>query len=227
MKRLFIVILIPLLTMSLAAAAKIVFEKTELSFGEVESGKVVDLEFKFKSTGDETLVIKNIGSSCGCTVPKVDKKEYKPGEEGTIPLQFFSKGYTGEVIKTISVSTNDQESKIVRLQIKGNVTLKDFAAVEIIGPDEIEFKDVAMGKKYTQIFKFKNSGTIELRLVEVSLVPELSVEFSKKILAPSEIGEIILTFKPLEVGRFAGFPRIRTNAYRERTLIFKVKAEVK
>ena len=228
MKRLFIMILVPLLAVTLAANAKITFEKTELDFGELESGKVVDLEFKFKNTGDETLIIKNISSSCGCTVTKVDKKEYKPGEEGTIPVKFFSQGYNGQVTKTITVSSNDAENVYTRLKIGGNVVLKDFAAWEIVGgSDRLDFKEVTLGQKYTEKIKLKNTGTIDLRIIEVTHAPELSPEFNKKVLAPDEEGEINIAFKPMQAGRFAAFMRIQTNAYRQRSVIIKVSADIK
>jgi len=228
MKRLFIMILVPLLAVTLAATAKITFEKTELDFGELESGKVVDLEFKFKNTGDETLIIKNISSSCGCTVTKVDKKEYKVGEEGTIPVKFFSKGYNGPVTKTITVSTNDTENVYTRLKIGGNVVLKDFAAWEIVGgSDRLEFNEVKLGQKYTEKIKIKNTGTIELRIIEVTHAPEISPEFSKKVFAPNEEGEIGIVFRPMEAGRFAAFMRVQTNSYKQRSVIIKVNAEIK
>lgn len=227
MKRLFIMILVPLLTVTLAATAKITFEKTELDFGELESGKVVDLEYKFKNTGDETLIIKNISSSCGCTVTKVEKKEYQPGEEGTIPVKFFSRGYNGKVTKTITVATNDPDNVYTRLKVMGNVVLKDFAQWEILGADRLDFSEVALGQKYTEKIKFKNTGTIDLRIIEVSHAPEISTEFNKKVLAPDEEGEVNIVFRPMQVGRFAAFMRIRTNAYRQRSVIIKVNAEIK
>jgi hypothetical protein len=228
MKRLFIMILVPLLAVTLAATAKMTFEKTELEFGDLESGKVVDLEFKFKNTGDETLIIKNISSSCGCTVTKVDKKEYKPGEEGTIPVKFFSQGYNGQVTKTITVSSNDEENVYTRLKIAGNVVLKDFAAWEIVGGnDRLDFSEVALGQKYTEKIKLKNTGTIDLRIIEVTHAPEISPEFNKKILAPDEEGEINITFKPMQAGRFAAFMRIQTNSYKQRSIILKVSADIK
>lgn len=227
MKRLFILILVPLLTVTLAATAKITFEKTELDFGELESGKVVDMEYKFKNTGDETLIIKNISSSCGCTVTKVDKKEYQPGEEGVIPVKFFSRGYNGKITKIITVATNDPENVYTRLKVMGNVVLKDFAQWEIIGADRLDFSEVALGQKYTEQIKFKNTGTIDLRIIEVTHAPEISPEFNKKVLAPDEEGEVNIVFKPMQVGRFAAFMRIRTNAYKQRSVIIKVSAEIK
>ena len=227
MKRLFIMILVPLLTVTLAATAKITFEKTDLDFGELESGKVVDMEYKFKNTGDETLIIKNISSSCGCTVTKVDKKEYQPGEEGTIPVKFFSRGYNGKVTKTITVATNDPENVYTRLKVMGSVVLKDFAQWEIIGSDRLDFSEVSLGQKYTETIKFKNTGTIELRIIEITHAPEISPEFNKKVLAPDEEGEVSIVFKPMQVGRFAAFMRIRTNAYKQRSVIIKINADIK
>jgi hypothetical protein len=221
-------ILVSLLAVTLAASAKITFEKTELEFGDLDSGKVADLEFKFKNTGDETLIIKNISSSCGCTVTKVDKKEYKPGEEGTIPVKFFSQGYNGQVTKTITVSSNDAENVYTRLKIGGNVVLKDFAAWEIVGgSDRLDFSEVALGQKYTEKIKHKNTGTIDLRIIEVTHAPEISPEFNKKVLAPDEEGEINIAFKPMQAGRFAAFMRIQTNSYKQRSIIIKVSADIK
>lgn len=227
MKPLVIMILVPLLTVTLAATAKVTFEKTELDFGELESGKVVDLEYKFKNTGDETLIIKNISSSCGCTVTKVDKKEYNPGEEGIIPVKFFSRGYNGKIVKTITVATNDPENVYTRLKVMGNVVLKDFAQWEIIGTDRLDFSEVTLGQKYTEKIKFKNTGTIDLRIIEITHAPEISPEFNKKVLGPDEEGEVNIVFKPMQPGRFAAFMRIRTNAYKQRSVIIKVSAEIK
>ena len=227
MKRLFIIMLVPLLAVTLAASAKITFEKTELDFGELESGKIADMEYKFKNTGDETLIIKNISSSCGCTVTKVEKKEYKPGEEGTIPVKFFSRGLNGKITRTITVSTNDPENVYTRLKVMSNVVLKDFAQWEIIGSDRLDFSEVKLGQRYTGKIKFKNTGTIELRIVEVTIAPEIIPEFNKKVLAPDEEGEVNITFKPMQAGRFAAFMRIQTNAHRQRSVIIKVSAEIK
>ena len=227
MKRLFIIILVPLLAVTLAASAKITFEKTELDFGELESGKVTDLEYKFKNTGDQTLIIKNISSSCGCTVTRVEKKEYQPGEEGLIPVKFFSRGYNGKITKTITVATNDPKNVYTRLKVMGNVVLKDFAQWEIIGADRLDFSKVTLGQKYTEKIKFKNTGTIDLRIIEVTHAPEISPEFNKKVVAPDEEGEVNIVFKPMQVGRFAAFMRIRTNAYKQRSVIIKVSAEIK
>jgi hypothetical protein len=229
MKRYFIttVILFFCFALSLSASAVVKFEATELDFGEIEAGKVADLEFKFENTGDETLIIKNIAASCGCTTTKLDKKEYQPGEKGSIPVKFYSQGYNGKVLKTITVSTNDKDNVYTRLRITGKVNLTNFAAIEVVGSDRIEFKEVTLGKEYSESLKIKNSGTIDLRIIEVTHSPDVYPIFSKKVLRPEEECDVKVVFTPMETGRFATFIKIRSNAYRERLVIIKVSAEVK
>ncbi|MCP5052730.1 MAG: DUF1573 domain-containing protein [bacterium] len=226
MKRIIIFILAAMLAMAISAASQIKFESDEVSFGDIESGKVMDVEFKFENTGDETLVIKNISTSCGCTAPKLEQKEYKPGEKGVLPVKFFSRGYNGKVVKSITVSTNDLKTPYTRLKISGNVTLKDFAALELAS-DKINFKEVVMGQSYREKVKLKNTGSIDLRIIDVTHSPDVYPVFSKKVLKPEEEAEVEIVFNPMQSGRFATFLKIRSNAYKQRMVIVKVSAEVK
>lgn len=228
MKRLPIIILTFVLALSgaLAAESRIVFESTEVDFGEIDTGKVVDLTFKFKNAGDETLIITSINSSCGCTVPKIEKKEYQPGEKGVIPVKFNSKGLSGSVVKTVVVFTNDKNNLNTTLKIKGTVVLKDFATIQL-EPEHVDFAVVEAGKEYSRDIKIKNSGTIDLKVLEVTHSPQVYLLFDKDVVEPG--GEIVfkVVFTPKQLGRFASFMRLRTNAHRQGLKIIKVSAEVK
>jgi hypothetical protein len=228
MKRFLILILVVTFTVSasLWAGPKIKFESVELDFGEIDAGKVVDLEFKFENVGNEDLVIKNISASCGCTATKLEKKEYKPGEKGVLPVKFFSRGYNGKIVKSVTVSTNDKENVYTRLKISGTVNLKDFAALEM-GKDKVDFQEVSMGQSYREKIKFKNSGSIDLRIIEVTHSPDVYPVFNKKVLKPEEEAEVEIVFTPMQVGRFATFMKIRSNAYRQRMVIVKISASIK
>lgn len=226
MKRLFITLFIPLLAISLSATAVIKFESKEVSFGEIESSKVVDLEFNFQNTGDDVLIIKNIAASCGCTAAKLEKKEYKPGEKGKIKVKFYSQGYNGKVIKSITVSTNDPENVYTRLKVSGKVNMTNFAAIEVTN-DRLDFKTIDLGEQYTQNFVLKNTGTINLRIIEVTHSPDFYPVFPKKELGPDEEIEVKVVLTPMQTGRFAQFLKIRSNSYRQRMVIVKISAEVK
>lgn len=224
-KLLLITLFISLLTVFLAAESQIKFKETTVEFGEIESGQVVDLNFEFENTGDSLLIVKNISASCGCTATKLIKKEYQPGEKGTIPVKFNSRGYHGKVTKSITVTTNDKENVYSRLQITGKVTLKNFASIEL-APDQINFEKVKLNESYSKKVSIKNTGTIDLKVIEVTHSPELTLEFTDKIVKPGKEMPVNIVFKPMQQGRFTSFLKIRTNAYRQRLMILRLNAEI-
>jgi hypothetical protein len=228
MKRLAIIIftLVFALPGALAAESKMVFEAAEIDIGEIDAGKVLDLEFKFKNAGNETLIINSINSGCGCTVPRIEKKEYQPGEKGVIPVKFNSRGLSGKIAKTIRVATNEKDNVYTTLKIKGMITLKNFATAQV-EPKELNFKTVRAGEEYSQSIKIKNTGTIDLQIIEVAHSPQVSLLFAKDVVAPGKEMDVKIVFTPMKAGRFATFMRIRTNSYQRSFSIVKVSAEVK
>lgn len=215
------------LTIILSAGSPIMkFKETTIDFGEVDAGKSVDIKFEFENTGDDVLVIKNIRSTCGCTVAKVEKKEYNPGEKGEIPVKFFSRGYRGKITKTVTVTTNDKDNIYTVLKITGNVNLKDFAQAELT-PDKLNYEEIKLNKSHKKTFKIKNTGTIDLRIIEVTHGPEINIEFTKKLIKPKEEAEVIVNLHAMDAGKFTSFIKIRTNAYRQYLTILKVEADIK
>lgn len=92
------------------------FEEKEHDFGEIEKGTPVETVFKYKNTGDAPLVITNIKSSCGCTVPQDWSREpLVPGGEGKFTVKFNGSG-ANKVSKTITVTANTEKgSEIVKI----------------------------------------------------------------------------------------------------------------
>lgn len=97
-------------------------EKT-FNFGDIQEGEIVVHTFHFKNTGKKNLVILNVESSCGCTIPKYDKKPISPGEEGKIEVEFNSAGRFGKQYKVINIFANIPE-KVVELKIIANIKNK-------------------------------------------------------------------------------------------------------
>jgi uncharacterized membrane protein len=86
----------------------ITFNKTEHDFGEIENGTPVETVFSFTNTGKAPLVITNIKSSCGCTVPQGWSKEpLAPGASSDFTVKFNGKG-ANKVSKTITVTANTE-----------------------------------------------------------------------------------------------------------------------
>jgi hypothetical protein len=80
--------------------------------------------FEFTNTGDEPLIITNVQSSCGCTVPSKPTEPIPPGKTGKIEVKYNM--HTGPIRKTITVESNavNVEEGRVAIKIKGEVIEK-------------------------------------------------------------------------------------------------------
>jgi hypothetical protein len=216
-----------LFSIYLAAQAKLEFEKTEINFGEINEGEAVSIEFKFKNSGDQQLMINGVRPSCGCTVARLKQRKYKPGEEGVIPVRFMSSGYGGiKVFKTITVTSNDLKHPSVRLVITGNVSLTNFARIEV-SPDKIDFNKVRIGKSYSKTISIKNSGNKDLEIIEVTHIPDVTLVFSDSIIKPNGSTRVKIIYKPTRKTENSNFIRFRTNAHRQYYSLVKIDADVK
>jgi len=90
-------------------------------FGKVKAGQILTHEFTLKNNSLTTLHIKNVNTSCGCTVYEVSKKELSPGENSTIKVQFDSQGYFGEVRQFVYVTIDNPDEPILKYTIKATV----------------------------------------------------------------------------------------------------------
>lgn len=77
--------------------------------------------FEFTNTGDAPLIITNVQSTCGCTVPSKPKEPIMPGKTGQIEVKYNMN--PGPIRKTITVESNavNYEGGKVPLKIKGTV----------------------------------------------------------------------------------------------------------
>lgn len=92
------------------------FDKKEHDFGEIEAKTPVETTFNYKNTGEAPLVITDIKSSCGCTVPQDwSRAPLLPGESGKFSVKFNGSG-SNKVSKTITVTANTEKgSETVRI----------------------------------------------------------------------------------------------------------------
>jgi hypothetical protein len=90
-------------------------------YKDVDSGVRV---FEFTNTGTTPLIITNVQSTCGCTVPSKPTEPIAPGKTGEISVKYNMN--PGPIRKTISVESNatNVEGGRVALKIKGEVLVK-------------------------------------------------------------------------------------------------------
>ena len=90
----------------------ITFEEDTFDFGKIAEGQVVNYTFTFENSGKAPLLISDVKTTCGCTVPKTWPKEpIQPGEGGVIEVSFDSARRNGFQKKKITVMSNTVPSK--------------------------------------------------------------------------------------------------------------------
>ena len=134
---------------------RITFEKVIHDFGKIGPETSSLCEFKFTNTGDGILKITEVEKTCGCTPFTLAKKEYAPGESGTLQVRYYSDKQSGEATKQLFVYSNDEARPKVALAIKANIVAK----VDH-GPKKLELS-----------FREKNAGCPKITLASLDNQP--------------------------------------------------------
>lgn len=104
------------------------FAELRHDYGIIEQGGDGTYKFEFTNTGTEPLVLSNVRSSCGCTIPQWPKEPINAGETASILVK-YNTTRQGPFNKSITVYSNASEQPIV-LHIKGKVEPTTAAASE-------------------------------------------------------------------------------------------------
>ena len=102
---------------------KIVFSAKDntIDYGKVNKTENGTRDFIFTNTGNAPLIITNVLSTCGFTVPTKPTEPIMPGKTGKITVKYNMA--PGPIRKTITVESNavNYEAGRVALKIKGEV----------------------------------------------------------------------------------------------------------
>jgi len=114
-----IFVFVGLTTAQAQKTAKFEFKSETIDYGEIMKGSDGVRVFEFTNVGDAPLVIEDVKSSCGCTVPKKPEEPIMPGKTGEIEVK-YNTTIVGPIRKTVTVYSNAQEPTKA-LKIKGLV----------------------------------------------------------------------------------------------------------
>jgi len=99
------------------ALAGIGWEKSFLEVVAKPDEKSVSVAFPFHNSGETTVKITGIQTSCGCTTARADLREVAPGGTGSVAVRFDIGGRKGEQIKSVIVRTSDGEKHRLILKV--------------------------------------------------------------------------------------------------------------
>lgn len=106
------------------------FEETKFKFGTVTQGEKVEHNFAFKNISENPVIITNVRTTCGCTVPKWPREPIASGEGSDINAVFNTRGKRGYQRKVITISytvkdpAGDQQ-KTTTVALEGNVKMPE------------------------------------------------------------------------------------------------------
>jgi len=95
------------------------FDKLVHDYGEIQQHADGRCEFKFTNNGKEPLILSNVRSTCGCTVPEWPRKPIMPGKSDVVKVKYDTKR-VGPINKSIYVYSNATKPTIT-LRIKGKI----------------------------------------------------------------------------------------------------------
>jgi hypothetical protein len=102
---------------------KISVEPASFDFGKALPGKTLEKQFSIRNFGDADLVIEQITTTCGCTAALLEDqhKTLKPGQSGQLRVRLETRDYSGRVVRSVMVRSNDPEKKLLEVKVEATV----------------------------------------------------------------------------------------------------------
>ncbi len=205
MRFLFLSILITLLASTAIHASPRIERIDELrtNFGTIEQGEVLTFTFRFRNSGDETLVINEVKSTCNCTAALLSSDRLAPGEEGRVTATYDSKNDEGKVGRRIKLYTNDPIRPVEEFHIVGIVIISTE-----ISSRYMNFKVVEIGQVVERAITIKNITTDTLHIKGFGFrdkIANITLAMSASEILPESEVQLVGTCKAEIPGKMDGF----------------------
>lgn len=140
--------------------AEQMFEEHRHDFGDVARGADVVYRVKFKNIYQQPVHVATVGSSCGCTTPKIlnvsnpaSKDFFKPGEEGVLELTLDTIKHQRK--KEAKVSITFDQPNVANITFPVSAYIRTDVVIE---PGSINFGSVELGGGATRKASIKYAG---------------------------------------------------------------------
>jgi hypothetical protein len=183
----------------------------EFNFGTVkETDGVITHDFRFTNTGKAPLIINEVKSSCGCTVPEWTREPVLPGKSGTISVSFNPGKQSGTISKSIQINSNADVPQVT-IQVKGVVipaqkveevykyTMGDLRLQTIY----VSFGEIIKGKVANNTIKVLNTSASNAATITFRKVPaHLRIKTVPELIPPGQEGTIEIEYLTSEVNNW-------------------------
>ena len=234
MKRIFILIMLftAISMVAQKASPQIFSNEQTFDFNDIKRDEILKHDFYVKNIGTQTLKIKDVKSSCECTVVQPVKKNIEPGDSVKVTAEFSTVDKIGPQRHHIYILSNDPKNPEYRLTLLGNVVLtkaeKESLPSIVIPYTVYDFGDVKQGKVLKHTIEIKNVGKSLLRIKKVKTgCSYLKLSLKKKTVKHKETAKLNLKFNTKGLsGKQSCVITIRSNDPHVRVAIITVMANV-
>lgn len=201
-----------LLLTLLAAACAVAQARFEIvggdrfDFGRLFTVMPVSKDLTIRNTGDDTLKIKNVSGSCGCTGTLLSNRQIPPGGSGTLKITFDPAKFNGGVEKVVSMHTNDPDAPNPHIYFTATI-----AQILELDQDHLVFYTRPDSVSTTTIM-VRNRSEVPVTITGVTASPpDVTTELSADTLPPG--GETVLrcSVRPVKPGILKGDLIIKTD----------------
>lgn len=136
------------------------FEAHRHDFGDVARGADVVARVRFKNIHQQPVHVATVGSSCGCTTPKIlnlsnpsSNDLFKPGEEGVLQLTLDTVKHQRKKEAKVSITFDQPTAAVITFPVSAYIRTDI-----VIEPGSINFGSVEVGGGATRKASIKYAG---------------------------------------------------------------------
>ncbi len=143
--------------------ARSMFTATSHDFGTVARAAKTEYRFEFENRSNQTLHVRSVRTSCGCTTPTIETETVQPGGTGVILAKFNTHSHTGQRQATVTVTFDRPQFAEVQLLVKGYIR-SDI----VFNPGEAVFGTVQEGNSKSLSIDLDYAGRSDWKVHSVS-----------------------------------------------------------
>ena len=131
---------------STASASQLssLFKTTSHDFGTVARAAKTEYRFTFDNLYNQSIQVRSVRTSCGCTTPIVETEIVPPGGRGSILAKFNTGTHTGSRSATLTVTFDKPTFSEIQLHVKGYIR-----SDVVFQPGEATFGNLMQGSSKT------------------------------------------------------------------------------
>lgn len=164
---------------------------------------------QIRNAGDQVLNITDVRPGCGCTKSaELDKKELKPGEIGKTEISLNLGTSSGQISKSVSITSNDPAVPTKVLTLKADIT-RD---INITPSPYFAFSGLTVGTPAKATVRLQNNSQSDVTIGEITTTNGLTLSIQKGavIKKGSEL-EVSASATPKDKGYFTATCKIATS----------------